>query len=150
MRPVHKPSKDEVLYYENQLLQRGQGLHQFPGPVFIARYNQRGYGFGSVLAGLARHFLKSLGKSDFLISTKKSLKKRALEAGSSLAKDVLQDKKGIKRSLKEGAKKLVSNVITDVLSTNQSGKGKKRKRRGKEKEDIFSKRPRRVSDVFQI
>ena len=121
------------------------------GPVFIARYSQRGYGFGSVLSGLARNFIKVLGRSALLASTKQSLKKRAVEAGSNLVKNVIEDKKGVKRSLKEGAKKLVSDVISDVISSNQIGKGKKRKQSSNQDEDIFkkNKRPRRdISDVF--
>lgn len=151
MKPPHKSTKEEVEYYQKQLLQRG-GSH-LHGPVFIARYNQRGYGFGSVLSGLARNLIKVLGRSTLLASTKQSLKRRALEAGSNLAKDVLKDKKGLKKSLKEGAKNLISDVITDVISSGQVGKGKKRKRVSHEEDDIFKKKKRRsqrkITDVFQ-
>ena len=149
MRPPQKSTKEEVEYYKKQLLQRG-GSH-LHGPVFIARYNQRGYGFGSVLSGLARNFIKVLGRSALLASAKQSLKKRTLEAGSNLAKNVLNEKKGLKKSLKEGAKNLVSNVIADVLSSSQVGKGGQKKKRKLDDDDIFTKnkRPRRITDIFQ-
>lgn len=143
---IRKPaSAEEVAFYEKQLLQ--EGGTQLHGPVFIARYNQRGYGFGSVLSGLARNVIRVLGKSALLSSVQKSLKKRVLEAGSNLAKDVIEERKGFKRSLKEGAKNLVSNVITDIVASHHTGKGRKRKKSVKNR-DIFSKK-RKITDVFQ-
>jgi len=154
MRPPHKSTKEEVDFYEKQL-QKGEGSYQLDGPVFIARYNQRGYGFGSILSGLARNFIKVLGRSALLASVKKSLKNRVIEAGTDLTKNVIEDKQGLKKSLKEGAKKLVSDVITDVISSNQAGKGvsqkKRKRRRSREDEDIFTwkkKKTRKQADVF--
>jgi len=137
----HK-SAEEIEFYQNRLL-HGGNLH---GPVFIARYNQRGYGFGSVLSGLARNFINALGRSAALVSAKKSLKRRVLEAGSNLAKDVIKEKKGLKRSLKEGAKELVSNVISDVIDSNLIGRGKKKRK--KNFNDVFRKK-RKLTDIFE-
>jgi len=145
MKPLTK--EEEVEYYQKQLLQKGGSLMH--GPVFIARYNQRGYGFGSVLSGLARNLIKVLGKSALLASAKQSLQKRALETGSKLAKDLIEERKGLKKSLKEGAKKLVSDVILDVIDSNQTGKGKRRRKRDEHLDDVFKKKQRKLTDVFQ-
>lgn len=149
-----KPNLEEVARFERCLLPhcqsgRGPGRDHDPPPLFIGRYNQRGFGFGSILSGIARNILlpavKFLGKT-----TAHSLRKRALKTGADLTKDILLERKGIKKSLKEHSKKLARGVVEDILTPNQRGRGqRKRKNRDSDGEDdIFSKKPRKISDVF--
>jgi len=151
-----KPDCEEIAKFEQCLLpchlrQEGSGKNDPPPPpVFIGRYSQRGFGFGSILSGLARKIIlpavKSLGKAAV-----HSLKKRALKSGTDLAKDIFLEKKGIKKSLKDHGKKLAREVAGDILS-HQKGRGRRKRKlkdnEEEEEEDIFSKKPRKVSDVF--
>jgi hypothetical protein len=117
-------------------------------PVFIGKYSQRGYGFGSILAGLARNIIlptvKTLGKS--LVKTAgRSLKRQAIKAATGLAEDVFIKRKNLKKSLGERGRELASDVTQDLLRK-QRGRG--RKRPATTHPDIFHKR-RRITDVFE-
>lgn len=157
---ARKKNNNNVRLYEKWLLQRGRGE-----PVFIGRYNQKGYGFGSILSKLIKSAFNVLRKSKLLDSTKNGLRKRVKEAGVRVAKNIIEEKQGFKKSLKEGTKKLVTDVISDVVTSNQSGKGikttksrKRKKRQHEEDEDVFTVKkknkkrkrgPRKISDIFK-
>ena len=137
----------EMCVYENCLLSPQHGSGGIDMPVFIARHSQRGYGFGSILAGLARNVIlptvKSLGKS-IMKTAGKSLKKQALKAAAGLAEDVIINRKNLKKSLGERGRKLATDVTKDILRQ-QTGRGRKRRRTLEH--DIFYKKPR-ISEVF--
>ena len=91
-------------------MQQGKGL-----PVFIGRYNLRGYGLGgSLISNLFKKaipFLKPLAKS---IMGK--VKNEALRTGRNIAQDVFVDNISPKRSIKNRTKESFKRVLT--------GKGK--------------------------
>lgn len=135
---------DACVYEQCLLPQHGSG---YEVPVFVGRSAQRGYGFGSILAGLARNILlptvKSLGKS-IAKAAGKTLKKQAINAASGLAEDVLVKRKSLKKSLGERGREFAVNVTHDILKK-QAGRGKRKQ--APESNDIFIKR-RKVTDVF--
>lgn len=139
--------REDICRYERCLLPKhyGSGLDV---PVFIGRYNQRGYGFGSVLSGLARNVifpaLKSLGGRLFK-SAIRTIKPHAVRTASDLASDIILRRKNISQSLKDRGIKLAENVAKDIIT--QKGQGIKRKRRETEDFDIFTKK-RRLKEIF--
>jgi hypothetical protein len=116
-------------------------------PVFIGRFSQRGYGFGSILSGLVRNIIlptiKSLGKS-IVKTAGKSFKRQAIKAASGLAEDVLVKRRKLKDSLGKRGRELAANLTQEILEQ-QRGRGKRK--RSQAEPDIFTKR-RRVTDVF--
>ena len=121
----YRPRNTDISVYEQCLLpQHGSG---YDLPIFVGRSSQRGYGFGSLLAGLARNIIlptvKSLGKS-IVKTAGKSLKRQAIKAASGLAEDVLIKRRNLKDSLGKRGRELAANITQDILEK-QRGRGKK-------------------------
>ena len=117
-------------YYMNQ---SGSGL-----PVFQGSRGQRGHGLGSMLSGLFRSAVPMLKRG---LAT---FGKHALKTGLEIADDVVSGK-----SFKDSARdRIVPTILPGIKSFvdrefNQSGSGKRRRRR-------ITKRSKRVKrDIFQ-
>ncbi len=122
--------------------QQGSGL-----PVYIGRYNLRGYGLGGTLISnifkRAIPILKPIAKSIF-----KRVKHEAIRTGRDIAQDVIINKVGAKKAIKNRTKESFKRMIQG--DTNQSGSGKRRKQTHKRGnihpniiQDIFEKQAKR-------
>jgi hypothetical protein len=116
-------SNPYVEYYKDQA---GSGITGFQG----VRY-QRGYGFfGRLLSKAIYPLLRFLGK-------------QAFNTGVNIASDVYDNKKGWKESAKERFKETGRTIakagIDRAKHFQQTGKGRRRRRRTKKTNDFFSK-----------
>ena len=112
-------------------MQRGKAL-----PVYVGRYNIRGYGLGgSIISNLfktALPFLKPIAKKIM-----GRVKDEAIRTGRNIAQDVFIDKISPKSSIKNRTKESFKRVFTG--KGRQLAAGSKRGR----------KRPRTLTDIFQ-
>lgn len=128
-------SHEEIERYRQCLLRQEQtgGSWENGGLVFRGRKGQRGFGFGSFLSSVGRFALplvKSIGKKVF---------KHAVDVG----KDVILHGKQPKEALKTRGRELVS----DILTPNQTGSGLRERRKRQKKTTtkwISNKYPRRA------
>ncbi len=119
------------------MMQWGKGL-----PVFVGRYNIRGYGLGGTLISnlfkTAIPFLKPLAKSlkPLAKSIMKRVKDEAMTTGRNIAQDVFVDNVSPKRSIKNRTKETFKRVVTG--KGRQTGSGTKSiKNRRTTVRDIF-------------
>ena len=113
----------EVDYFSQILLPKRYG-GALDVPIFISRTGQRGFGFGSLIAGIAKNVLfptiKRLGKT---------LGKRALTTAAEAATDIILKKENPKDVIKKRGKAFLKSSASTILKeATQKGKGRKRTR----------------------
>lgn len=129
-------------YYLNQA---GKGFDDIQ--VFRGYPYQRGYGLGSLFKRFGIPLAKFIGR-------------HLLHTGLAIGGDMLMnnsvDKATIKKKLKLGAKEAAKEALTKALDkVNQSGSGRKRKRRSSKKvqknqgrKKVYKRRKRKALDIF--
>ena len=127
-------SRDQYETY--YLTQSGNGL-----PVFQGSIGQRGHGLGSMLSGLFRRALPMI-KSGLA-----SLGKHALKTGLEIANDVA-DGSTFKDSAKARVLPGIKRFAQSDIFSNQSGSGKRRRKRGSRKRVSNRKVKRIKRDIF--
>ncbi len=104
-------------------------------PVYVGRYNLRGYGLGGTIVSnifkYAIPFLKPIAKQ--VLSR---VKKEAFRAGREIAQDVFVNKVSPKKAIKNRGKQVFKRVASDIPK--QSGSGKPSSKRQTIR-DIFAK-----------
>ncbi len=117
------------------MTQKGNGL-----PVFVGRYNVRGYGLGGTIVSnifkYAIPILKPIAKQ--ILARAKT---EAFRTGREIAQDVFIHKVSPKRAIKNRGKQALKRVASDIPK--QSGSGKQRKRTSQTIRDIFTKQSRK-------
>ncbi len=122
--------------------QQGNGL-----PVYIGRYNLRGYGLGgTIISNIFKQaipLLKPIAKTIF-----KRVKQESIRTGRDIAQDVIVNKVSAKKAIKNRAKESFKRMMQDT--SNQSGSGARhihtptrRKRPSKTIQDIFENQAKR-------
>ena len=114
-----------MLHGRNQYIQRGRGqlLHRSP---FI----QRGRGFGSFLSGIfnaVKPALGALGRAIFGSPIAQNVGQAIMETARGTAADIVEGKKGVASSTKEGlstARKRVAEIIRKKPTGNGNGNGR--------------------------
>ncbi len=100
------------------MIQEGQGL-----PVYIGRYNLRGYGLGgTIISNIFKYaipLLKPIAKQILVRA-----KNEAYRTGQDIAQDVFVKKVSPKRAIKNRSKEAFKRVASDIKK--QSGSGKQR------------------------
>ncbi len=109
--------------------QKGKGL-----PVYVGRYNLRGYGLGGTIVSnifkYAIPLLKPIAQKILVRA-----KNEAYRTGREIAQDVFINKQNPKRSIKNRSKQAFKRVAADIQK--QSGAGKHKS--GTTLRDIFAK-----------
>lgn len=120
------------MYVDYYTRQSGTGL-----PVFHGSRGQRGHGLGSMLSGFFRSAWPVIRQGLGFLG------KQALKTGAEIVGDVAQGE-----SLKDSAKKRVSEKINEFVPDifPQSGSGKRRRRVRKVKRQ--RKKSKKTSDIF--
>ena len=105
------------------------------GRIYFAGIRrQKGAGLGGIFGAVGRHLLPFI---------KKFILPRAASAVASVASDFASRKQPLSESIKEHGKHALKRAGTDIL--NQSGSGKRRKRKTARKQIGFGKTKRRKS-----
>jgi hypothetical protein len=126
-RATYNGEEDKRAFENYYCCQSGDGM-----PVFAGARYQRGHGIGSLFSGLFRSVMPLIKKFAPVIG------KKALEAGANIIGDVSSG-----RSFKESAKERASSAFSESIkslfpqSNDQTGSGKRRKRK-RAKKDIFA------------
>lgn len=87
-------------YTPEVLRQKGRGL-----PVFSGEIYQRGYGFGGLLASLARRAIP------FLAPLAKTVGRSLLKTGGKVAHDVIVERKNLKNALRQRGVEAISELL---------------------------------------